>query len=146
MLVTAHYDNSAKNKYNPDPAKTVRFGDPTYDEMMVGYFDYVSAARVRKVAKIDLKTYDTYAGDYALGPQLFTISRRGDKLMFSVTGMGTVEAIPESVTKFFFTVFDAQVTFVKNERGEVNELLFEVNGMKLRAKRVNKTASGAVDK
>ncbi len=146
MLVTAHYDNSAKNKYNPDPAKTVRFGDPTYDEMMVGYFDYVSAARVRKVAKIDLKTYDTYAGDYALGPQLFTISRSGDKLMFSVTGMGTVEAFPESETKFFFTVFDAQVTFVKNERGEVNELLFEVNGMKLRAKRVHKTASGAVDK
>jgi len=57
-----------------------------------------------------------------------------------------VEAFPESETKFFFTVFDAQVTFVKNERGEVNELLFEVNGMKLRAKRVNKTASGAVDK
>ena len=146
MLVTAHYDNSAKNKYNPDPAKTVRFGDPTYDEMMVGYFDYVSAARVRKIAKIDLKTYDAYAGDYALGPQVFTISRNGDKLMFSVTGMGTVEAFPESDTKFFFTVIDAQVTFMKNERGEVTELLFEVNGMKLRAKRVNKTASSAVDK
>jgi hypothetical protein len=121
----------------------VRFGDPTYDEMMVGYFDYVSAARVRKIAKIDLKTYDAYAGEYALGPQVFTISRNGDKLMFSVTGMGTVEAFPESETKFFFTVIDAQVTFMKNERGEVTELLFEVNGMKLRAKRVNKTASVA---
>ena len=141
MLVTAHYDNSAKNKYNPDPTKTVRFGDPTYDEMMVGYFDYVSTARVRKVAKIDVKTYDAYAGDYAIGPQVFTISRNGDKLMFSVTGMGTVEAFAESDTKFFFTVIDAQVTFLKNEQGEVNELLFEVNGMKLRAKRVNKSAS-----
>ncbi len=146
LLVTAHYDNSAKNKYNPDPAKTVRFGDPTYDEMMVGYFDYVSAARARKVAKIDFKTYDAYAGEYAIGPQFFTISRDGDRLMFSVPGQGTVEAFPESDTKFFFTVIDAQVTFVKNERGEVTELLFEVNGMKLRAKRVNKTASGAVAK
>jgi hypothetical protein len=35
---------------------------------------------------------------------------------------------------------------VKNERGEVTELLFEVNGMKLRAKRVNKTASSGVEK
>jgi len=133
MLVTAHYDNSEKNKYNPDPTKTVRFGDPTYDEMMVGYFDYVSAARARKVAKIDFKTYDAYAGEYAIGPQLFTISRDGDRLMFSVPGQGTVEAFPESETKFFFTVIDAQVTFVKSERGEVTELLFEVNGMKLRA-------------
>ncbi|MEK6324225.1 MAG: c-type cytochrome [Acidobacteriota bacterium] len=141
LLVTAHYDNSERNKSNPDPAKTVRFGDPTYDEMMVGYFDYVSAARVRKVAKIDLKTYDAYSGDYAIGPQLFTITREGDKLMFSVPGQGKVEAFPESETKFFFTVIDAQVTFMKNERGDVIELLFEVNGMKLRAKKVNKVAS-----
>jgi len=83
---------------------------------------------------------DSYVGDYAIGPQRFTVSRSGDRLMFSVTGMGTVEAFPESETKFFFTVIDAQVTFMKNERGEVNELLFEVNGMKLRAKRANKTA------
>lgn len=142
LLVTAHYDNSERNKSNPDPTKFVRFGDPTYDEMMVGYFDYVSTARARKVAKIDLKTYDAYAGEYAIGPQLFTITREGDKLMFSVPGQGKVEAFPESETKFFFTVIDAQVTFMKNERGEVTELLFEVNGMKLRAKRVNKVASG----
>ena len=141
LLVTAHFDNSEKNKYNPDPTKTVRFGDPTYDEMLVGYFDYVSTARLRKIAKIDLKIYDIYAGEYAIGPQVFTISREGDKLMFSVPGQGTVEAFPESDTKFFFTIIDAQVTFLKNEQGQVTELLFEVNGLKLRAKRVNKTAA-----
>jgi mono/diheme cytochrome c family protein len=41
MIITAHFDNSAKNKYNPDPAKAVRWGDPTYDEMMIGWMDYV---------------------------------------------------------------------------------------------------------
>ena len=100
----------------------------------------------RYAALIDLKTYDTYVGDYAFGPQLFTIVREGDKLMFSVPGQGKVEAFPESETKFFFTVIDAQVTFMKNEKGDVTELLFEVNGMKLRAKRVNKTASSGVEK
>jgi len=39
LIVTAHYDNSAKNKYNPDPKKDVRWGDPTYDEMMIGWLD-----------------------------------------------------------------------------------------------------------
>jgi hypothetical protein len=37
----AHFDNSSKNKYNPDPTKAVRFGDPTYDEMMIGFMDYI---------------------------------------------------------------------------------------------------------
>jgi hypothetical protein len=39
LIVTAHFDNSAKNKYNPDPKKDVRWGDPTYDEMMIGWAD-----------------------------------------------------------------------------------------------------------
>jgi len=141
LRVTAHYDNSEKNKYNPDPTKTVRFGDPTYDEMMVGYFDYVSGPGARKVAKIDSRIFDSYVGQYALGPQMFTITREGDKLMFAVPGQGTVEAFPESETKFFFTVIDAQVTFNKNDQGEVTELLFEINGMKLKAKKINKAAS-----
>lgn len=37
----AHFDNSDKNPYNPDPAATVRWGDQTWDEMMIGYVDYV---------------------------------------------------------------------------------------------------------
>ncbi len=35
----AHYDNSANNPDNPDPAKTVRWGDQTFEEMMIGWFD-----------------------------------------------------------------------------------------------------------
>jgi hypothetical protein len=41
LIVTAHFDNSPANRYNPDPTKAVRWGDPTYDEMMVGWLDYV---------------------------------------------------------------------------------------------------------
>jgi len=36
----AHYDNSAKNPRNPDPAKEVRFGEQTWDEMMNAFFDF----------------------------------------------------------------------------------------------------------
>jgi hypothetical protein len=39
----AHFDNSTKNKYNPDPTKEVRWGDQTWEEMMIGWFDYVLA-------------------------------------------------------------------------------------------------------
>lgn len=37
----ATFDNSAANLNNPDPTKTVRWGDQTDDEMMIGYFDIV---------------------------------------------------------------------------------------------------------
>jgi hypothetical protein len=36
----AHYDNSAANPNNPDPTKTVFWGEQSWDEMMNGFFDY----------------------------------------------------------------------------------------------------------
>lgn len=37
----ATFDNSAANPYNPDPSAWVGWGDQTWDEMMIGYVDYV---------------------------------------------------------------------------------------------------------
>jgi len=39
----AHFDNSTGNKYNPDPATEVRWGPQTWEEMMIGWFDYTLA-------------------------------------------------------------------------------------------------------
>lgn len=39
---TAHFDNSAANKYNPDPTKDIRWGDQTWEEMMIGWLSYYS--------------------------------------------------------------------------------------------------------
>jgi hypothetical protein len=36
---TAHFDNSANNPYNPDPTKRISWGDQSWDEMMIGFFD-----------------------------------------------------------------------------------------------------------
>jgi hypothetical protein len=35
----AHFDNSPNNRLNPDPTKEVRWGDQSWEEMMVGFFD-----------------------------------------------------------------------------------------------------------
>lgn len=47
-IITAHFDNSPRNKYNPDPNKAVRWGDPTYDEMMIGWMEYVVPNEIKK--------------------------------------------------------------------------------------------------
>jgi len=39
LRAIAWYDNSRNNPHNPDPTKTVTWGDQTSDEMMVGFFD-----------------------------------------------------------------------------------------------------------
>lgn len=40
VKITAVYDNSAGNPANPDPTKTVRWGQQTFDEMMIGYMEH----------------------------------------------------------------------------------------------------------
>jgi hypothetical protein len=39
LTCTAHFDNSEKNLANPDPNKAVSWGDQTWEEMMIGYFN-----------------------------------------------------------------------------------------------------------
>lgn len=38
---TAWYDNSDQNPANPDPTKTVRWGPQTFDEMQLGYVEFI---------------------------------------------------------------------------------------------------------
>jgi len=44
----ARYDNSKENPHNPDPDVAVRWGEQTYDEMMVGFFDVAVPASLDK--------------------------------------------------------------------------------------------------
>jgi hypothetical protein len=37
------HDNSPQNPDNPDPNQTIRFGEQTFDEMFIGYFNYTDA-------------------------------------------------------------------------------------------------------
>jgi mono/diheme cytochrome c family protein len=48
--VIAHFDNSPKNIYNPDPTATVRWGDQTWEEMMIGFFTTLVEAPAGRTA------------------------------------------------------------------------------------------------
>jgi hypothetical protein len=48
LQAVAWYDNSEKNPHNPDPRVAVRWGEQTYDEMMVGFFDVAVPASMDK--------------------------------------------------------------------------------------------------
>jgi mono/diheme cytochrome c family protein len=42
LRATGWFDNSPDNPANPDPGAEVRFGEQTWEEMMIGYFDWVA--------------------------------------------------------------------------------------------------------
>jgi hypothetical protein len=48
LRAVAWYDNSRNNPHNPDPSATVTWGDQTYQEMMVGFFDVAVPAKMDK--------------------------------------------------------------------------------------------------
>ncbi len=44
LRITAWYDNSANNRWNPDPTSEVLWGDQSWDEMLFAFFDFVIPA------------------------------------------------------------------------------------------------------
>jgi len=48
LQAVAWFDNSSANPHNPDPSVAVRWGDQTYVEMMVGFFDVAIPADLDK--------------------------------------------------------------------------------------------------
>ena len=48
LLVKAHYDNSPNNPFNPDPAATVRWGDQTWEEMLIGYYGTIEVTNIKQ--------------------------------------------------------------------------------------------------
>ena len=52
LITTAQFDNSANNPLNPDASKTVRWGEPSGDEMMAFWLQFADpqAADVKSAA------------------------------------------------------------------------------------------------
>lgn len=87
---------------------------------------------------IDSKIYDDYLGQYQLGENLiFTISREGDRLFAQLTGQEAFEIFPTSETEFFYKVIDAQISFVRDEKGNVEGLILHQLGRDMPAKKIH---------
>ncbi|HXI93005.1 MAG TPA: thiol-disulfide isomerase [Blastocatellia bacterium] len=143
IQVTGYFDNSAKNKFNPDPTKAVRQGEPTYDEMMMGFMDY-TAEKPQTLAKVDPQVFDTYVGKYDFGNnRQYVVTREGNRYFGQGAKNPKRELFPASETRFFIPEVESQVTFVKDEKGEVVELTYEQNEGLIHCKRIRETTAGS---
>jgi hypothetical protein len=48
IACAGYFDNSSNNPRNPDPAAEVRFGEQSWEEMMIGFFDVAVDAGIDK--------------------------------------------------------------------------------------------------
>ncbi len=92
---------------------------------------------LRTVVEVDPAIYDAYIGRYRLNENIvFTVTRQGDGLFVQLTGQPQVGVFPESETKYFYRVVDAQITFGRGEDGAVDHLVLHQNDMDQRAERL----------
>jgi len=100
-----------------------------------GWVDYLAKEKV--LAHVDPKIYSTYAGQYELAPNfILTITAEDGRLMGQATGQAKLELFPESETQFFPTATAVEITFVKDEKGQVIHLILRQGGQDIVAKKI----------
>jgi len=67
-----------------------------------------------------------------------TVTLEDGKLRTQATGQGKIQAFPESETKFFLKVTDAQIEFLKDDSGNVASLKLYQGGQVLPARSVKR--------
>jgi CubicO group peptidase (beta-lactamase class C family) len=78
-----------------------------------------------------------YRGEFELSPGfVLTVNVEGDRIFTQATGQDKLEIYPESETKFFLKVVDAQLEFVKDESGKFNKVILHQGGRDMEGKRV----------
>jgi pimeloyl-ACP methyl ester carboxylesterase len=92
------------------------------------------------IVKLDAKRLDACIGEYEIAPDnvflagaKVTIRRKGDHLVWQASGVtalpGALDIYPESETDFFLKITGAQVTFIKNDQGEVMGIIHREAGL-----------------
>jgi CubicO group peptidase (beta-lactamase class C family) len=90
----------------------------------------------RKEVTVAPKILAEYAGTYEMTPAFqLVMTVEGDKLMTQATNQPKLQLFAESESKFFLKVVDAQIDFVRNDKGEVTNLVLHQGGQDMKAVR-----------
>ena len=91
----------------------------------------------RTEISVDPDLLEPYVGVYELVPNfLITVSMLDGGLQAQATGQARIPIYPESETKFFYKVVDAQISFVRGDDGSVTGLVLHQGGRDQPAKRI----------
>ena len=81
----------------------------------------------RKPVSIDPKLLDSFVGRYQFGPNaIATVTREGDALKWRGGNRMPVTLVPLSETHFFSKETETEMLFVKNDKGQVTDVVLRV--------------------
>lgn len=90
--------------------------------------------------ELDPKIYDDYVGEYEMVSLakglMMNITKENNKLFAQLTGQEKIEIFPSSEKEFFYKVVDAQITFEKDEGGNVVSLTLHQMGQDMKAPKI----------
>ena len=102
------------------------------------WLDYLP--KEREVARVDPKIYEAYVGQYELNGMTVAITLENGRLFRQLPGRSKDELYPESETKFFLSVpAEPRLSFIKDDKGEVVEMIHTQVGGEWRAKKIKAT-------
>jgi CubicO group peptidase (beta-lactamase class C family) len=98
----------------------------------------------RTAVKVDPAILESYAGRYLLdGRTLVIVSKEGDKLMGQPGSSPKAEMIPQSETTFFVKEANSEITFERDEKGNVVRFAMKSGSQSQMARRLNAPATRA---
>jgi dienelactone hydrolase len=97
---------------------------------------YIPGAAQHTEIEINPAILDEYVGQYRLGDIVFMVTKDKNKLYVQITGQSPYQVFPESETKFFYKIVEAQISFVKDENDKVAKLILHQGMMDQEAEKI----------
>lgn len=118
LLCFARYDNSENNLANPNPKEMVRWGDQTWEEMMIGWFNQTTDVETPAPPSPESRTMRFLA---SAEKEMDKVKQRVDRgakratvspITFSIFGRGVMQSLPQ-IDRMCVAVQDGDKIVVK---------------------------------
>ena len=117
--------------------KPYNAGGVSRDLLAIMYNQPYQISKETKEIKVDSVVLNKYVGEYELAPTFkITVTYVNGALKAQATGQPTFDLFAKTENMFFYKVVDAQVEFLKNEKGETESLILHQNGRNIPGKKV----------
>lgn len=146
--LTMAWDNSADNPFNPDPTRSVRFGEPTTDEMMFGFMSYAFVEEPELV-KIAPEVLAGYAGTYRVQGEdrsvEFHIQATETRLLVKFYDQGPFPLSAVAENAFVLAIANVKLTFGEAADTEARRVDITMQGEEFTATRVELAEAAEVE-
>ena len=108
--------------------------------LLLGMTFNMAMAQDRQEVTVAPEVLQKYVGVYELAPTFkISVTVESNQLMVQASGQPKLPVYASSETRFFYKVVQAEIEFVKDDKGAVNTLVLYQNNQQMKAPRISDT-------